>query len=263
MNFYSVILINLAVAATGMLLLWVVSLVKKDASIVDPCWGLGFVMIAWSTLFEVGTTDLRGGLLLALVTIWGVRLSAYLFWRNHGKGEDRRYASMREKRGEKFWWISLFTVFLLQGAIMWFISLTVQSGIFWSTAIEGGSFGWLGGLGVAVWAVGFFFESVGDYQMARFKARTESKGKVMNQGLWRFTRHPNYFGDFCVWWGLFLVAANANSWWTAGSPLLMSFLLLNISGVAMLEGDIEERRPDYAKYKRTTNAFFPGTPSKE
>lgn len=258
MSFPNLILINAAVVVIFMLVLWGVSIFKKDASVVDPCWGLGFVMIAWATAFQIGLDDLRSWLLAGMVTIWGLRLSGYLAWRNHGKGEDRRYTQMRDKHGAKFWWVSLFTVFLLQGTLMWFISLTVQSGMYWSDAAELGGIAWIG---VAVWAVGLFFETVGDFQMARFKARPDSEGKVMNEGLWRYTRHPNYFGDFCVWWGLFLVAATANSWWTVGSPLLMSFLLLKVSGVAMLEGDIEERRPKYAEYKRVTNAFFPGPPS--
>lgn len=142
---------------------------------------------------------------------------------------------------------------------MWFISLTIQSGVFWG---ETAAIGWVAVLGTVLWAVGFLFESVGDYQMAQFKARPESKGQVMKEGLWRYTRHPNYFGDFCVWWGLFLVAANANSWWTVASPALMTFLLLKVSGVALLESDIEERRPEYAEYKRRTNAFFPGWETK-
>ena len=259
MNFTTLILLNLAIVITLMLILWIISLAKKDASIVDPCWGLGFVVIAWATALQIGLSDVRAWLLFGMVTVWGLRLSGYLAWRNHGKGEDQRYTKMREKHGVRFWWVSLFTVFLLQGALMWFISLTFQSGMFWSTSA---GFGWIASVGVAVWAVGLFFETVGDYQMARFKARPDSKGKVMNQGLWRYTRHPNYFGDFCVWWGLFLVAANANSWWTIGGPLVMSFLLLKVSGVALLEGDIEERRPKYAEYKRKTNAFFPGPVSR-
>jgi len=258
MTFTTLILVNLAVAIVFMLVLWGISLLWHDASIVDPCWGLGFVVIAWSSGLQVGSQDVRSWLLVFLVTVWGLRLSAYLFWRNHGKGEDRRYQAMRDKHGDKFWWVSLLTVFLLQGVLMWFISMTVQSGVYYSDAAPVEPVGWLAILGVLLWAIGFFFESVGDFQMARFKARPDSNGKVMDQGLWRYTRHPNYFGDFCVWWGLFLIAASASSWWTIGSPALMSFLLLKVSGVTLLEGDIEERRPGYAEYKRKTNAFFPG-----
>ncbi len=260
MTLTNLILINAAVVLTFMLILWAISLIKKDASIVDPCWGIGFVIITWSTATQIGLEDLRSWLLTIMVTLWGLRLSGYLAWRNHGKGEDRRYTQMREKHGDRFWWVSMFSVFLLQGGLMWFISLTVQSGMYWSDTAAFGLIGWLG---VTVWAVGLIFETVGDYQMACFKARDDSEGNVMNEGLWRYTRHPNYFGDFCIWWGLFLTAAMGSSWWTIGSPLLMSFLLLKVSGVALLEGDIEERRPKYAEYKRNTNAFFPGPPSSE
>ena len=259
MTFTSIIVLNLLVVLCGMFCLWIISLVKKDASIVDPCWGLGFVLIAWATVLQSGWEGVRSGLLVALVTLWGLRLSIYLFWRNSGKGEDRRYGAMRTKHGDNFWWVSLFTVFLLQGVLMWLIALTVQSGMFHS---ETAKFGLLGYFGVAVWLVGFFFESVGDYQMAQFKSDPENDGKVMDRGLWRYTRHPNYFGDFCIWWGYFLIAANANSWWTIVCPALMSFLLLKVSGVSMLESDIEDRRPDYAEYKRRTSSFFPMPPSK-
>lgn len=259
MAFSTLILINLAVVIVFMVSLWVISLVLTDASIVDPCWGLGYVIVAWSTAVQVGFEQARTILLLTLLSLWGLRLAGYLVWRNRDKGEDRRYAAMREKHGEKFWWVSLITVFLLQGILIWFISLTYQSGMYYAAVAP---MGWIAVVGVLIWGVGFFFESVGDYQMARFKADPESKGQVMNKGLWRYTRHPNYFGDFCVWWGLFFVAATASSWWTIGGPLLMSILLLKVSGVTLLEGDIEERRPGYAEYKKQTNAFFPGPVSK-
>lgn len=254
MSFSSVILTNAAVIAAVVFLLWIISVVKADSSIVDPFWGVGFVIIAWVTTYQIGGLDLRSAVLATLVTIWGLRLSIYLGWRNFGESEDRRYAQMRDKHGKRFWWVSLFTVFLLQGALMWFISLTFQLGMH-----EGGtSLSWIAWLGIFVWCVGFYFESVGDYQMARFKARADSQGSVMSEGLWRYTRHPNYFGDFCVWWGIYLVSASTNSWWTIASPMMMSFLLMKVSGVTLLEGDIEERRPEYAAYKKRTNAFFPG-----
>jgi steroid 5-alpha reductase family enzyme len=262
MSFTSMIIINLLIALGGMFCLWIVSVVVKDASIVDPCWGLGFVVIAWATIWQTGWQDLRDGLLVILVTAWGLRLSGYLFLRNRNKGEDRRYAAMREKHGSNFWWVSFLTVFMLQGVLMWFISLTFQSGIFHSGVAQ---IGWLGGVGVLVWIVGFIFESVGDFQMARFKSNPDNAGKVMDRGLWRYTRHPNYFGDFCVWWGLFLIASSAHSWWTIVCPALMSFFLMNVSGVSMLESDISDRRPDYETYKKTTSAFFPmpaASPSK-
>jgi steroid 5-alpha reductase family enzyme len=258
MSFTSIIVANLLIALGGMFCLWVVSLVKQDASIIDPCWGLGFVVIAWATALQSGWTDYRDGILVILVSLWGLRLTAYLIYRNHGKGEDRRYTAMRTKHGKNFWWVSLLTVFGLQAVLMWLIALTFQSGMYYSSTA---SMDWLSWIGIGIWTVGFFFETVGDFQMARFKSRPENAGKVMDQGLWRYTRHPNYFGDFCVWWGLFLIAANANSWWTVFCPALMSFLLLKVSGVSMLESDISERRPGYDEYKKRTSAFFPMPPS--
>jgi len=146
-------------------------------------------------------------------------------------------------------------VFLLQASILCFVSLTVQAGMHAQTR----PVSWIlvaGGL--ALWLVGFCCETIGDFQMARFKADPKSQGEVLNSGLWRFTRHPNYFGDFCVWWGHYLIAAAVGAWWTILSPALMSILLMKVSGVTLLESDIEDRRPAYREYKRRTNAFFPG-----
>jgi steroid 5-alpha reductase family enzyme len=164
---------------------------------------------------------------------------------------------MRENHGPQFWWVSLFTVFLLQAVILWFVSMPLQV-----AAVKGASHS-LGGLdaaGIVAWCLGFVFESIGDWQLARFKADPASAGKVLDRGLWRYTRHPNYFGDFCVWWGLYAIAAAGGAWWTIGSPLVMSFLLLKVSGVSLLESTIVDRRPEYAEYQARTNAFFPGPP---
>lgn len=255
MSILSLALTNLAVALGMMVLFWLLSLALKDASIVDPFWGTGFVVLAWVTFFNVSEISSRSVLLLILVTVWGLRLSIYLLWRNVGKGEDRRYGAMRDKHGKNFWWVSLITVFVLQGLIMWFVSLTFQSGMHGSQ--DGGSLYWLDWIGIAIWSVGFFFEAVGDYQMARFKADPSNKCRVMDRGLWSLTRHPNYFGDFCIWWGIFVIASASGAWWTILSPILMSVLLLKVSGVSLLESDIEERRPGYREYKNKTNSFFP------
>ncbi len=260
MTFVQLTLVNLSVALAMMLALWAASLVKRDASIVDPFWGFGFVILGWVTLFCVETWNLWTWTLLVMVSLWGLRLSAYLLWRNRGKGEDRRYTAMRDKHGRRFWWVSLFTVFGLQGLVMWFVSLPIQAGMYLSEESSLG--GLVAGFGVVVWGNGMLFETVGDFQMARFKARPDSEGKVMDQGLWRYTRHPNYFGDFCVWWGHYLVAASGGAWWTILSPVIMSFLLMKVSGVALLESDMEERRPEYRDYVMRTNAFFPGPPKR-
>jgi steroid 5-alpha reductase family enzyme len=195
-------------------------------------------------------------LLLAMVSLWGVRLGGHLTWRNWGKEEDSRYASMREKHGSKFPIVSLFTVFGLQGLLIWLIGLPLQVGIArdqaWPAAVV---------VGLILWIVGFLFESVGDFQLARFKSNPANKGQVMNRGLWRYTRHPNYFGDFLVWWGFYLVAAQPSSWWyTIIGPLLMSFLLLRVSGVRLLESSLRSRVEGYEEYVRRTSAFFPMPP---
>ena len=245
-----------AITVVGLMLVtWIISVVVKDASIVDLVWGLGFVLVAWAAFITIGDPGPRRWLLVVLTSIWGLRLSGYLTWRNLGKGEDYRYQEMRKKAPDIFWLKSLFTVFLLQGVLMWVVSLPVQAG-----QVPEPTLGWLDWIGVAAWAVGIFFESVGDVQLARFKADPANKGKVMDGGLWRYTRHPNYFGDFMVWWGLYLIALSAGAWWTIVGPALMSFLLLRVSGVALLEKTISSRREGYEEYVRRTNAFFPGPP---
>ena len=197
----------------------------------------------------------RGWLLIILVTIWGLRLSLYLLWRNWGHGEDRRYAAMRQNHGPRFWWVSLFTVFLLQAIILWFVSLPIQFAAIAPGPINMTLFDVAG---IAFWSVGLFFEAVGDWQLARFKSDPLNSGRVMDRGLWKYTRHPNYFGDFCIWWGIYLIAASGGAAWTIASPLLMSLLLMKVSGVTLLESTITDRRPEYADYRRRTNAFFPG-----
>ncbi len=251
----------LAAAATVaglMLITWIVSGLIKDASIVDLIWGLGFVLVAWAVVVATSPIGSRGWLLAVLTTIWGLRLSAYLTWRNLGKGEDYRYQAMRRQHGDRFFLMSLGTVFGLQGLLMWIVSLPVQAGI--AGGDPGMALSPLDGLGAALWLLGLSFETIGDWQLARFKANPANKGKVMDRGLWRYTRHPNYFGDFCVWWGLFLVAAAGGDWWTVLGPLVMSALLIRYSGAGLLEKTIGTRRPGYEEYARRTNAFFPGPP---
>jgi steroid 5-alpha reductase family enzyme len=246
------------VVAAMMLLVWLLSLAKRDASIVDPFWGIGFVLAVVSSVWLSLPPCPRDILLLLLTTIWGLRLSFFLCWRNWGHGEDRRYRAMRDYHGPRFWWVSLFTVFMLQALILWFVSFPIQVAAAVGNEIQ--PLGWLDALGVVLWAIGFTFEAVGDWQLARFKADPRNAGRVMAGGLWKFTRHPNYFGDCCVWWAIYLIAAAGGAWWTIGSPLLMTVLLLRVSGVTLLEKTIVERRPDYAAYKARTNAFFPGPP---
>jgi steroid 5-alpha reductase family enzyme len=234
---------------------WIASLVKKDASIVDSVWSVLILAagFTYATAFSVNAA--RPLWVLVLVALWCVRLSAYITWRNWRQPEDRRYQQIRARNQPAFEWKSLYLVFLLQGVLAWIVSLPVLAAIAWP-----GSFAALDWVGIAVVAFGIAFESVGDFQLSRFKSRPQSRGQVMDRGLWRYTRHPNYFGEFCVWWGFFLLALAAGGWWAVVSPLLMSFLLLKVSGVTLLEQDIGERRPAYRDYVARTNAFFPGAP---
>lgn len=237
---------------------WPVSILKKDVSIVDSLWSLFFVVAAVAYYVLTPETGPRAWCVVALVTVWGLRLSGYITWRNWGDGEDRRYAAMRERNDPGFWLKSLYIVFLLQAAIAWVVSLPLMGAITGQTPM-----GWLDAVGIFVFGIGLFFEAVGDTQLARFKANPDNKGKVMDTGLWRYTRHPNYFGDFCVWWGFYLIALSAGAWWSFIGPAIMTYALLKFSGVSLLESDIAERRPKYADYKRRTSAFFPLPPHKE
>jgi len=239
---------------------WILSLFLRDASIADVFWGMGFVLIAavsfvWTDEGDAG----RRGLMLVMVSLWGLRLAGYLLWRNSEVGEDPRYAAMRRRWGWRFWPVSLVTVFLFQGVLMWVVSLPLQVAL----AAPGGPLGTLDMIGVGIWGLGLLFEAVADRQLARFKGDPESAGRVMDRGLWRYTRHPNYFGDCCVWWGIWVVALSTPyGIWTVVGPALMSFLLLRVSGVPMLERSIHKRRPDYAEYVKRTSSFFPLPPKR-
>ncbi len=246
-----------AAILAALTLLWLLSVWKRDVSVVDVFWSLGFVLAAWIYRGYGPPAGPRQWLVLALVTIWGLRLAGYIFWRSRGQGEDYRYREMRERTGPAFWWRSWLTVFVLQGALILVIStplLAVQVG-------DGDpGWRWSDGVGLLLWLVGFFFEAVGDYQMARFKARPSSRGKVLDRGLWAYTRHPNYFGDAALWWGYFFFALAApGGFWSLPSVVLMNLLLLKVSGVALLEKTIEERRPKYREYVESTPAFVPWT----
>jgi steroid 5-alpha reductase family enzyme len=236
--------------------LWAVSVAVKDTSIIDIFWGFGFVVVAWVTFLVADGSDGYRWLLAVLTSLWGLRLTAHLANRNLGHGEDFRYAKMRERHGSKWPLRSLWSVFWVQGILMWVVSLPVQGG----QQLGEGSPGWLAWVGVGVWAVGLFFETVGDLQLGRFIADPANRGKVMDRGLWRYTRHPNYFGDFSVWWGIWLVALAAGAWWTAVGPLVMSLLLIKVSGAGLLEKSLGKSREGYEEYVARTSGFFPLPP---
>jgi steroid 5-alpha reductase family enzyme len=241
-----------------MTLMWVVSVVRRDASLVDRVWGLAFVVLA-ATYAALGDGAApRVVLLLALVTVWGLRLSGYITWRNWGEGEDKRYQAMRRRAGGSFPVRSLVTVFWLQALLAWLISLPLLAA---ATAPDPPGLGWLDYLGAAVWLVGFLFEAVGDAQLQRFLADPANRGKVMDRGLWRYTRHPNYFGDTTLWWGYFLIALATGAWWAAAGSALMTLFIVKVSGVALTERNMgESSREGHEEYVRRTNAFIPGPP---
>jgi steroid 5-alpha reductase family enzyme len=250
--------LSLLVVVGYMAAIWLLSLVLRNAGIVDVFWGLGFVVVVFVYLAGGDGFIGRKILITTLVAIWGLRLSLHILRRNWGQDEDYRYRQWRENAGAKFWWTSFFQVFLLQGILLWLISSPLLAAHFYDSP---DSFTAVDILGALVWGVGLCFEAVGDWQLARFKSDPANRGKVMRAGLWRYTRHPNYFGDATVWWGLFIVAASTGSGvWTFFSPILMTFLLLRVSGVALLERNQAETKPQYREYIESTSAFLPWFP---
>lgn len=232
---------------------WVLSIFRKDVSFVDSLWSLFFLAAAAVFAIAADPLSTKGKVVLVLVALWALRLSIYITARNWGQPEDYRYRSIRANNEPGFVFKSFYIVFGLQGVLAWLVALPLLPAI--TSAHE---LNWIDGVAATLWVIGFIFEAGGDYQLSRFKARADSKGQVLDTGLWRYTRHPNYFGDFCIWWSFYLFAVASGAWWSIASPLLMSILLLKVSGVAMLEKTISERRPEYADYIRRTNAFLPG-----
>ena len=256
MNFLTLFLYSGIAILVMMVLLWLLSLVFKNASIVDIFWGIGFVIVTWLA-FSLGAGYIpRKQLVAVLVTIWGLRLALHIGVRNWGKPEDFRYAKWRQENGPRWWWFSFFQVFLLQGVLMWIISAPL---------IAAQTSGYpviitpLDVIGVVLWLIGMFFEALGDLQLMLFKANPANKGKLLTTGVWRFTRHPNYFGESALWWGYYIIALVSGSWWTVFSPIIMTWLLLRVSGVAMLERTMK-LKPGYEEYMKNTSAFFPWFP---
>jgi steroid 5-alpha reductase family enzyme len=253
----SLYLTGLAVTVILPLLTWIVSLLKRDVSIVDSLWSLMFLAMAityaGATWPDGDSLNTRALLMLALVTVWALRLSIHITLRNWGEGEDRRYQAIRRRHEPGFAFKSLFLVFGLQWFLAWLISLPLLAAASGTAPLNP-----LDLVAVLVWLTGFAYETVADEQLARFKALPANRGKVLDSGLWRHTRHPNYFGECLIWWGFYLLALSAGGWWSLPAPVLMTFLLLRVSGVTLLESDIAERRPGYREYVRSTNAFIPG-----
>ncbi len=239
-------------------LLWLWSILIKNVSIVDIFWGLGFVAVNAFYVFGTGELNPRKVLILILVTVWGLRLAIHLAVRNIGKGEDFRYRQFRSNYGhERYWWISYFQTFLLQGLLIMIVSLPLL-GI--SGSSGEGNLNLLDYLGIIVWLIGFTFEAGGDYQLRRFRRNPENKGKVLDTGFWRYTRHPNYFGDSAVWWAYALFSIAAGGYWQAVGSVVMTLLIIRVSGVAMLEKTLKTSKPQYQEYIQKTRSFFPWFP---
>ena len=234
---------------------WLLSIFKRDVSIVDSIWSLMFLAAALVYILHNQAFGWREIVIFSLVLIWALRLAVYLTWRNWGQSEDNRYQEIRTKYSPNFALKSLLIIFVFQAVIAWLVSLPLLVTLTTSQA-----FSLLDGIAVILWLVGMGFETIADIQLYRFKSNPDNKGKVLDTGLWHYSRHPNYFGEFCIWWGFYLFAVSSGGWWTILSPLMMSFLLLRFSGVALLEKDIHERRPAYRSYITRTNAFIPGKP---
>lgn len=260
MQYFEIYLWGLVLILGMMTTLWMVSVIIKNASIVDLFWGAGYVFAAWFYFFNSTGLEERKFIVLILTTVWGLRLSVYLAWRNIGKGEDFRYQEFRRNYGEnRYWWISFFQTYLLQGVLMWLLSATLLGTM---------QYGWERSLnvfdiiGLIFWLIGFVFEFGGDLQLAKFKANADNKGKVLNTGFWRYTRHPNYFGDAAVWWGYGFFCIAAGSYLPVMGSIIMTFLLIKVSGVAMLEKSLKKSKPEYQEYIRKTSSFIPWIPKK-
>ena len=258
MDFFSIYLMLGLVILVAMILLWLLSLMLRDSSIVDILWGTTFVIATWvAYLLTPEGFALRKLLLNVLVTIWGLRLSLHILRRNWGKPEDFRYQAWRKAADAAWWWRSLFKVFLLQGVLLWIIAAPLLAA---QISAQPDHLTWLDMLAVPVWLTGFFFEAVGDWHLARFKANPANKGRVLQTGIWRYTRHPNYFGDATQWWSYYLFSLAAGGWWTVFSPIIMTILLLRVSGVRLLEKTLKEEKPGYKAYMEATSEFIPWFP---
>ena len=262
MDFFQIYFRGLMLIIFLITMLWLWSVYLKDVSIVDAFWGCGFVILAIYYFFTTPSSELhpRKILVLVLVGIWGLRLSLYLLIRNWGKPEDFRYQKFRNDYGaHRYWWFSFFQVFLLQGILLWIISAPLLSTQYFSSSNPLNYFDYLA---IMVWVIGFLFETLGDDQLSKFKSNPANKNKVLNTGLWKYTRHPNYFGDAAIWWSFGLFSIASGSYLPLISCLIMNVLLLKVSGVVLLERTLTNSKPKYKEYMEKTPAFFPWFPKK-
>ena len=256
MSYYS----TLGVMLWGYMTLWfLISLIKRRNDVADVAWGAGFVLLAWTSFFLSGGSGARGILVGILVSIWGLRLSWHIHARHRGKPEDFRYTTWRREWGKWFYARSYAQVYLLQGALLFLVALPMLI----INRRPRGTVGFLGGVGVCVWLLGFLLESVGDAELARFASDPLNRRKILQTGLWQYTRHPNYFGEVVQWWGIWLLAVGVpgGGWFGIIGPLTITFLILKVSGIPMLEKKMAEN-PDFVDYKRRTSVFLPWIPKR-
>jgi steroid 5-alpha reductase family enzyme len=256
------LLINFLVLMATIILLWLISVRLKDVSFIDGYWAFGMVIMAALAFVQTDGSLPRKSLILGLTSLWGIRLALHLFTRWRREGVDPRYArilgGLMDKKGWSFAKASLLQVFLLQAPLLFFVCLPAQVG---QVSREPATLGTLAWIGAAIALTGILFESVGDWQLRQFKRNSANKGQVLDTGLWRFTRHPNYFGDACTWWGIWMVAAETGpGLWTVFCPVFLTFLLTKWSGVPLLERGLKKNRPGYDEYVRRTPSFFPWFP---
>lgn len=251
------------VALAAVLLLWLLSIPLRDVSIIDMAFAAIIAALVITARQVAGGGGAANDLIVALVSIWALRMTVYLMHRNWGHGEDPRYTRLRRwvPEGRPFHWLSLRQVFLLQGAVIWLLTLPLQIAM---VTGDGVAIGLPAVAGLVLWLVGFLFETVGDWQLTRFRADPDNRGRVLDTGLWRYTRHPNYFGELSQWWGLFLIALESPwAWCGIIGPLVYSYLVINVTGQATLDKKLSREKPGYADYIRRTSGLIPRPPRKD
>jgi steroid 5-alpha reductase family enzyme len=232
---------------------FILSILIKRNDIADVVWGLGFVLLTWTAMFLAEAFEFQNYLISILVSIWGLRLSWHIYWRNHKKAEDFRYKQWRIEWGKWFYLRSWFQVYMLQGFLLFLIALPVS--IYQNSLLESNS--WFTGIGIIIWIIGFYFEAMSDYQLSEFKKHPENKGKIMRKGLWKYSRHPNYFGEVVLWWGIYLFCLSSiDVWPSVAGPLIITYLIVFVSGIPMLEKKYAGRA-DFEEYRKATSIFFP------
>jgi len=260
MSFIDIYIQGFFVILMLMAILWIISIFIKNVSIVDIFWSIGFLLVGLFYLVNTEELTTRKIILIILLVIWSLRLSIYLGLRNWGKVEDYRYQQFRKQYGEhRYWWFSFFQVFLLQGFLIWIISAPLLAAFYFTSD---NILNFIDYFAIIIWIIGFTFEAGGDYQLARFKKDPSNKSKVLQTGFWKYTRHPNYFGDATVWWSFGLFSIAANSYFPILSSLIMTLLILKISGVTLLERTLKNTKPKYKDYITRTSAFLPWFPKK-